>query len=157
MTALHSSRPHLRLVIEPTEDHQHAWYAQSDREARQFLARSGHLLSDPSLAHWVVEQCAELAWQWRSGPPAWSVLRIDDVWLRLANLHRFFPQPRLVIAFYETLRHFLPWLAAEGRLERNVSLAMLDQLERVRSPMLERAHDLLAARHRPRARHGGAR
>ena len=152
MTALQSSRAHLRLVIEPTDDLQQAWYAQSDREARQFLARSGHLLSDPSLDHWVVEQCAELVWQWRSGPPAWSVLRVGDVWLRLANLHRFFPQPRLVVAFYETLSHFLPWLASAGRLERSLSLAMLDQLERVRSPMLERAHDQLATRHRFRAR-----
>lgn len=152
MTAPHSSRAHLRLVIEPTDDQQHAWYAQSDREAHQFLARCGHLLADPSLAHWVVEQCAELVWQGRSGAPAWSGLRVSDVWLRLANLHRFFPQPRLVVAFYETLRHFLPWLASEGRLERCLSIAMLDQLERVRSPMLERAHDLLATRHRGRAR-----
>lgn len=152
MTALPSSRAHLRLVIGPPDDLQHAWYAESEREARQFLARAGHLLADPSLAHWVVEQCAELVWQWRSGPPAWSALRVGEVWLRLANLHRFFPQPRLVVAFYETLSHFLPWLVRAGRLDHSLSLAMLDQLERVRSPMLERAQDQLAVRHRMRAR-----
>lgn len=142
-----SERPHLRLVSEPTQDRQQAWFAQAERTARQFVRRHGHALSDPSLADWVVEQCAELAWEAREGAPRWSSLRVGELWLRLANLHRFFPQPRLVVAFYDTLRAFLPWLASQGLLEREACLQMIDQLEFVRSPMLERARDQLVRRH----------
>jgi hypothetical protein len=152
MTARPSARSHLRLVIEPTHEDQQSWYAQAERDARLFLLRCGHQLSDPSLTHWVVEQCAELAWHWRAGRPAWSALRVGEVWLRLANLHRFFPQPRLVVAFYDTLLAFLPWLASQGRLDHTACRAMLEQLERAREPMLERAREQLAARHRFRQR-----
>ncbi|MEY4512095.1 MAG: hypothetical protein RLZZ450_4217 [Pseudomonadota bacterium] len=144
--------PHLRLVVEPVPDAHHAWLARAEREGRQFLSRYGHLLSDPSLAEWVTEHCAELVWEARDGEPAWAALRITDVWLRLGNLHRFFPQPRLVVAFYETLRAFLPWLSARGELEREQCSRMLEQLEFVRSPMLERAREQLALRHRFRDR-----
>jgi hypothetical protein len=146
------AHPHLRLVVEPTHDVQHAWYARADHDARLFLLRHGHLLADPSLAHWVVEQCAELVWEWRRGAPDWSALRVGEVWLRLSNLHRFFPQPRLVVAFYETLHVFLPWLSSQAQLERASCHSMLEQLEAVRSPMLERAREQLVQRHRFRQR-----
>jgi hypothetical protein len=149
---LRSGPPHLRLIVEPTRDLQQAWYTRAEREGRQFLLQHGHALSDPSLANWVVEQCAELAWEARDGAPSWSALRVGDVWIRLGNLHRFFPQPRLVIAFYETLRAFLPWLSARRELPRELCVRMLDQLEFVRSPLLERAREQLALRHRYRER-----
>ncbi|MDB4989061.1 MAG: hypothetical protein JWN04_4239 [Myxococcaceae bacterium] len=141
-----SARPYLRLLVAPREDLQQAWYTLADRDLRLFLLRQGHLLADPSLAHWVVEMCAELAWESRAGSADWSALSVGEVWQRLANLHRFFPQPRLVVAFYETLHMFLPWLTTQGRLERHTCLAMLDRLDRVRSPMLERAREQLALR-----------
>jgi len=140
------ARPPLRLVVEPTIDPQHEWFARAERDARTFLVRHGHLLSDPSLVHWVVEQCAEFVWEWSRGRPSWAMLRVDDVWRRLENLNDFFPLPRLVVAYYETLRAFLPWLAARGLLERPACLAQLEQLERVRSPTLEEARSQLAAR-----------
>lgn len=142
-----SSRPTLRLVVQPTLDLQQAWYARAEHDARTFLMRHGHLLSDPSLAPWVVEQCAELVWQWREGAaPCWSALRVRELWQRLDNLHRFFPLPRLVIAYYETLSSFLPWLAARGQISKETCIALLEELERVRSPMLEEASAQLAAR-----------
>jgi hypothetical protein len=140
------SRPALRLVVEPTLDVQHRWYARAEHDARLLLMRHGHLLSDPSLASWVVEQCAELAWEWKRGQPCWSALRIEEVWRRLDNLHRFFPLPRLVVAYYETLSAFLPWLVARGQLSRHTCAAQLEELERVRSPMLEQARAQLAMR-----------
>ena len=139
--------PHLRLVVEPTEARQRAWFARVDRELRSFLARHGHALSDPSLAHWVIEECAELAWTARPDQPGWDALRVAASWHRLSHLHRFFPQPRLVVAFYETLRAFLPWLMQHGRLERGACLAMLQQLELVRSPLLEQARAQLERRY----------
>jgi len=145
--SLRSEHPHLRLVTEPTHDLQQAWFARAERTSQQFVRRHGNALSDPSLADWVVEQCAELAWESRSGAPQWSALRIAELWLRLANLHRFFPQPRLVVAFYDTLRAFLPWLTTQGQLEREACIAMIEQLEVVRSPMLEKAREQLLRRH----------
>lgn len=150
--SIHSEHPHLRLIVEPSRDAQQVWLARAARDGRQFLQRHGHLLSDPSLTEWVTEQCAELAWEARDGEPRWAALRIADVWLRLGNLHRFFPQPRLVVAFYETLRAFLPWLTVRGELEREPCARMLEQLEFVRSPLLERAREQLALRHRFRER-----
>jgi len=146
-------RPHLRLVAEPGRDAQYAWFERALRCSRQFLLRHGNTLSDPSLADWVVEQCAELAWETREGTPQWSSLRVRELWLRLGNLHRFFPQPRLVVAFYDTLRVFLPWLVARGELSRESCLRMLEELELVRSPMLERAREQLALRQRDRSRY----
>lgn len=142
-----SSRPALRLVVEPTLDLQQAWYMRAEQDARTFLMRHGHLLSDPSLTHWVVEQCAELVWEWKDGAaPSWAVLRVRELWRRLDNLHRFFPLPRLVVAYYETLSAFLPWLAARGQLTKQRCVEMLDELDVVRSPMLEEAQQLLASR-----------
>jgi hypothetical protein len=152
--SLRSGHSHLRLVAEPVRDAHQAWLARAERDGHHFLQRHGHLLSDPSLAGWVSEQCAELAWEARDGEPGWSALRITDVWLRLGNLHRFFPQPRLVVAFYETLRAFLPWLSSRGELDRELCGRMLEQLELVRSPMLERAREQLLLRTRFRERQG---
>lgn len=141
--------PVLRLVVEPALDVQHAWYAQAERDARVFLTKHGHLLSDPSLAHWVVEQCAELVWEsCNRERPCWSLLRLREVWRRLDNLHRFFPLPRLVVAYDETLTVFLPWLVARGQLTREACVTQLEELERVRSPMLDEARTQLAARSR---------
>ena len=141
-----SPHPHLRLVVEPTRAAQHAWYARAEHDARTFLLRHGHSLSDPSLTHWVVEQCAELIWQWRPEQPSWSALRVDEIWRSLDTLHRFFPLPRLVIAYYETLSAFLPWLCSRGQLDREACATQLDALELVRSPMLEQARAQLSAR-----------
>jgi hypothetical protein len=150
-----SEQRHLRLVVEPVRDLQYAWFERADRGGKQFVLRHGNTLSDPSLAEWVVEQCAELAWEARDGVPRWSGLHVRELWLRLGNLHRFFPQARLVVAFYETLRAFLPWLVARGELSREACLRMLEELELVRSPMLERAREHLALRQRDRARQRG--
>jgi hypothetical protein len=139
------SRPHLRLVTS-TAPAQQAWFAQAERDALEHVTRHGHLLSDPSLAPWVVEQCAELIWESQRGAASWDALSIAEVWRRLANLHHFFPQPRLVIAHYETLRVFLPWLSTQGRLERGRCLAKLAELEQASASLLERAREQLAAR-----------
>lgn len=144
---LSSARPALRLIVQPTQDVRHAWYTRCAAEGRAFLLCRGHLLSDPSLTPWVIEQCAEFVWEWRGDEaPAWSHLRMREIWWRLDQLHRFFPLPRLVIAYYETLEAFLPWLAARGRLERGRGLALLEELEQARSSLLVRAREQLAAR-----------
>jgi hypothetical protein len=141
---------HLRLVAPARPDARASWTACADRDARAFITRHGHALSDPSLAAWVIEECAELAWD---AAPAeqrgsWSSLRLPKLWLRISNMHRFFPQPRLVIAYYDTLRVFLPWLSMRGLLEREHAVRMLEELDRVGLSMLERAREQLVARHR---------
>lgn len=140
------SRPTLRLVIEPTRARQHAWYESAERDGRNFLMRHGHALSEPCLAYWVVEQCAELVWEWQPEEPSWSALRVGELWQRLDNLHRFFPLPRLVVAHHETLTSFLPWLSSRGQLDRRACTALLDELARASSPMLEEALATLRAR-----------
>lgn len=148
-----SAPTHLRLVS-PTPDARASWTARAERDARAFVARHGHALSDPSLAGWVIEECAELAWDAapREERGHWTSLRVGELWLRLANMHRFFPQPRLVIAYYETLRAFLPWLAMRGLLAREPAARMLEELERVGASMLEHAREQLASRQRAAAR-----
>ena len=149
-----SFRPELRLVAATIQEEQQRWYTRADRDLRRFLVHKGHALSDPSLAHWAVELCAELSWESRRAPVpvGWSSLRIAEAWARLANLHWFFPQPRLMVAFHDTVQWFLPWLAEQGRLDRASCICMLEQLERVRMPLLEQAREQLAARHRFRER-----
>ncbi|MET0284341.1 MAG: hypothetical protein ABW352_07720 [Polyangiales bacterium] len=138
--------PHLRLVPPLKADPLVAWLALAQRDARGFVARHGHVLSDPSLANWVLEECAERAWDPVARAGSWELLRVTELWLRLANMHRFFPQPRLVIAYYDTLRLFLPWLVTQGRLPRERGVPMLEEHERAAEPLLERARDTLRAR-----------
>ncbi|MDB4976655.1 MAG: hypothetical protein JWN48_4996 [Myxococcaceae bacterium] len=144
--------PPLRLVAQPPERAQQVWYALVDQDLRLFLEQRGHRLSDPALAHGVFEQCAEQAFRQREGLAAWSALSVAELWRTFANLHHFFPQPRLVVALDETLRELLPWLCDHGRLERTRAVAMLHQLEALGTPLLERARAQLAARQLPRAR-----
>jgi hypothetical protein len=139
-------RSALGLVAGPGVDEQQVWLAQAERDARAFLMKHGHLLSDPSLVHWVVEQCAELVWEWHRSRPSWTVLQVADVWAQLERLHDFFPLPRLVVAYYETLAAFLPWLAARAQIERAECAHQLAELERVCSPTLSEARRLLASR-----------
>jgi hypothetical protein len=138
--------PHLRLVHPSPTDPLLAWLTQAERDARGFVARHGHALSDPSLAGWVIEECADRAWDPVARAGAWQQLRVAELWLRLGNLHRFFPQPRLVVAYYDTLRAFLPWLVLQGRLTREHGARMLQEHERAGEPMIERARDTLRER-----------
>lgn len=138
--------PHLRLVPPLPADPRVAWLATAERDARGFVARHGHALSDPSLASWVIEECAERAWDLRTRTGAWEQLRIAELWLRLRNMHRFFPQPRLVLAYYDTLRAFVPWLVVQGRLSRSHGARMLEEHERTAAPLLERARGALRGR-----------
>jgi len=142
-----ATRPHLILVT-AAKNAQQSWFDQARSDALAHVTRYGHALSDPSLAEWVVEQCAELVWESKPGAPTWAELSISEVWRRLSNLQRFFPQARLVVAHYETLRTFLPWLSARGQLGRERCFAMLDELELASSPLLEQARAQLAARAR---------
>ncbi len=138
--------PHLRLVPPLPADPLVAWLARAQRDARGFVARHGHALLDPSLAGWVLEECAERAWDPAACMGAWQQLRLAELWLRLGNMHRFFPQPRLVVAYHDTLATFLPWLVVQGRLSREHGMRMLDELERAAGPMLERARSTLRER-----------
>lgn len=135
--------PHLRLIANSSSARER-WLTQAQRDARTFVLRDGHLLSDPSLAPWVIEQCAELVLE--AGALVWCALPIELLWKRLANLHRFYPQARLIVAHYETLRVFLPWLCLRGELKREDGLRLLDSLERVSTPMLAQAREQLARR-----------
>jgi hypothetical protein len=137
---------HLRLVPPLPADPLRTWLARAERDAQSFVARHGHSLPDPSLASWVIEECAERAWDPAARLGAWDQLRVAELWLRLGNMHRFFPQPRLVLAYYDTLRAFLPWLVVQGRLTRDHGARMLDEHERASGPMLERARDALRER-----------
>jgi hypothetical protein len=141
-----TNSPHLRLVPPLHADPLVAWLALAQRDARAFVARHGHVLSDPSLASWVIEECAERAWDPTVRAGAWEQLRVTELWIRLGNMHRFFPQPRLVVAYYDTLRTFLPWLATQGRLARERGVKMLEEHEHAGGPLLERARDTLRAR-----------
>lgn len=136
---------HLRLVPPLPPNSRALWMQRASRDGQSFIARHGHALSDPSLAAWVLEECAELAWE-RDQVGGWEALRVAELWLRLGSMHRFFPQPRLVVAYYETLRAFFPWLALHGRLARERGVHMLDELERAGTPMLERAREQLRQR-----------
>jgi hypothetical protein len=141
---------HLRLVPPLPPDPRAAWMHLAERDSRGFIARHGHALPDPSLVAWVLEECAELAWE-RDQRGGWEALRVAELWLRLGSMHRFFPLPRLVVAYYETLRAFFPWLVLHGRLAREHGVHMLAELERAGTPMLERAREQLRQRHSVRS------
>jgi hypothetical protein len=136
----------LRLVPPLPADPRAAWIATAERDARGFIMRHGHALADPSLASWVIEECAERAFRNCERRGAWELLGVTELWLRLGNMHRFFPQPRLVIAYYDTLRAFLPWLVMQGRLSRDHGSRMLHEHESSAAPLLERALELLKQR-----------
>ena len=127
-------------------DRERAWSLEAAHESQVFLVRRGHLLSDPSLATWVIEQCAELIVETASGELTWSALPLDALWRRLRNLQRFFPQPRLVVAHDETLRAFVPWLCGRGLLTPAGREEMLSELERVGRATLQRAQQELTLR-----------
>ena len=135
-----------RLVIARGGDGTRAWSIEAAREGREFLVRRGHLLSDPSLASWVIEQCAELICE-TGNDLAWGALPLDALWRRLANLQRFFPHPRFVVAHDETLRAFVPWLCGRGLLTMSHGEQMLAELQRVGCETLRRAREELALRH----------
>ena len=137
----------LRLVVAHANDPLREWSREAVREGRDFLVRRGHLLSDPSLATWVIEQCAELIAEVTQGEIGWDALPLEEVWRRLDNLQRFFPQPRLVVAHYETLSVFVPWLRGRGLLTPTRCEEMLAQLERVGAATLRRAREQLTMRH----------
>lgn len=138
--------PHLRLVPPLAADSRATWLTAAERDARAFVVRHGHALADPSLAGWVLEECAERAFDDAARRGAWEQLRITELWLRLGNMHRFFPQPRLVIAYYDTLGAFIPWLTTRGQLSRAREANMLVELEHGGAPLLERARDALRER-----------
>jgi hypothetical protein len=144
-----------RLVVSRARDAQREWMAEARRESQEFLARRGHLLADPSLATWVLEQCAELIGETAEAAPAWGALPLEEVWRRLDNLQRFFPQPRLVVAHHETLRAFVPWLCGRGLLTIVAGEDMLTLLERVSAQALRRARDELARRRLAAGGRGG--
>lgn len=134
-----------RLVVARGSARARTWSAAAAQEGRAFLLQRGHVLSDPSLATWVIEQCAELIAE-HAAELAWSALPVDELWRRLENLQRFFPQPRLVIAHDETLRAFVWWLCGRGLLTRARGEQMLTELERHGGATLARAHEALARR-----------
>jgi hypothetical protein len=119
------------------------------------------LVAEQDYVEFVLLSCADLAWELRDearggkpGHARWSALSVTELFRRLAVQHEFFPQPELVVTFYEVLQIFLPWLAEQHLISRASWERLSAELALAKAPLVDDARRVLRARRRGEERQG---
>jgi hypothetical protein len=129
------------------------WNERASAHIAMFLLRHPEVGEQP-FTELVLLNCADLVWELRQGQPRWSALSIPQLFRRLEIQHEFYPQPALLVAHYDTLSVFIPWLAERGLISKGSYGRLMAELQLVRSPLVDNARRQLQARNRSHTRQG---
>ncbi len=129
------------------------WAQRSSLDIASFLERHRLVAQDPH-AETVLLQCAGLVWEKRVGAPRWSSLSVRELFRRLKIDQAFYPDPALVLAYYEVLHAFIAWLTETQRISPHTCDKLLDELARERSPLVDDARRVLRTRREAEKRQG---
>lgn len=122
-----------------------AWAERSSADISAFLKRHPLVARDPH-AETVLLQSALVVWEQRQGQPSWASLPISEIFRRLRIDQEFYPDPALVLAYYEVLHAFVAWLVQDARIDDRTCNLLLDALVLEKKPMVDEARRVLRAR-----------
>jgi hypothetical protein len=129
------------------------WAQRSSLDIASYLERHPLVAQDPH-AEAVLLQCAALVWEKRVGSPVWASLSVSELFRRLKIDQAFYPDPTLVLAYYEVLHTFIAWLTEAHRISAHTCDTLLDDLAREKTPLVDDARKVLRARREARERKG---
>lgn len=129
------------------------WTKRATYDISEFLRTSPLVAKNPH-AQTTLHTAAMLVWEGHRSDPSWSALPISELFRRLRVEQEFLVDPEKVVATYEILHMFVPWLLETQRISARTSDQVVDALMDAKVPLVDDARKLLRARRAALERHG---
>lgn len=127
--------------------------AQAQADIAAFL-RENVLVARTPFATSLLFDAAALAYEGQMAQPCWAGLSVELLFKRLRVEQAFFPAPEKVVAYYEVLHLFVPFLVEHGLVDDDAGDSFLDALAHAKVPLVDAARKVLRTRRAALERHG---